>query len=333
MLKLLKGLPLISADRWYYRVFSERGFRYHFLHGWGQISSLIQGRHTFKEENMAQLTLDLDLPNDIEICGYERFEDGHGIEVKWPLPQRCRCQRCGREDDAHIEFKATVQVIRDLPLWEQPSFFVYQPPFHRCAYCSYRQDIIPPFKRKDVKYTYRFEEYVLQLLIGSNEEEVARRVGLSAETVVRIVENQISAAKPIDPNLKITDVGLDELSLKKRHKLYAALLTDLSDPQQPRILAVVKGKDQAAGEACLDRLSPEQQAAVRTHRVDMGPAFNAACASRLKNSRPVVDRFHVAKRFNDVVDDLRKKNHEGLQGQAEQGGTESVPGLDVGVPT
>jgi DNA-binding XRE family transcriptional regulator len=37
-----------------------------------------------------------------------------------------------------------------------------------------------------VKYTYRFEEYVLQLLIGSNEEEVAQRVGISAETVVRI---------------------------------------------------------------------------------------------------------------------------------------------------
>jgi transposase len=281
---------------------------------------------------MAELTLTLDLPNGIECTGYERFEDGHGIEVKWPLPERCQCQHCGREDAAHIEYRSNVQAIRDLPLWEQPSFFVYQSPFHRCAFCGHRQDIIPSFKRKDVKYTYRFEEYVLRMLIGSNDEEVARRLGISAETVVRIVEKQLADAKPIDPNLKITDVGMDELSLKKRHKLYATLLTDLSNPEQPRILAVAKGKDQAAGEACLGRLSPEQRAAIQTHRVDMGAAFNAACAKRLKNSRAVVDRFHVAKRFNDEVDDLRKKNHEGVQGEVEQGGAERVSGLDVGIP-
>ena len=33
----------------------------------------------------------------------------------------------------------------------------------------------PPFKRKDVSYTYRFEQFVLRSLIGSTAEEVARR--------------------------------------------------------------------------------------------------------------------------------------------------------------
>jgi transposase len=280
---------------------------------------------------MAQITLELDLPDGVEVTGYGRHEDGHGIEVKWQLPERICCQRCGREDAARIEHKSMVQVIRDLPLWEQPSFFVYQSPFHRCAYCSHRQDLIPPFKRKDVKYTYRFEDQVLRMLIGSNEEEVARRLGVSAETVVRIVEKQLAEAKPIDPNLKITDLGLDELSLKKRHKLYATLLTDLSNPERPRILAVAKGKDQAAGEACLNRLSEEQRAAIQTHRVDMGPAYPAACAKLLKKSRAVVDRFHVAKRFNEEVDDLRKKNHEGAQGEVEQRGAEGVSDLNVGI--
>jgi hypothetical protein len=31
-------------------------------------------------------------------------------------------------------------------------------------------------------YTYRFEKYVLRMLIGSNEEEAAGRLGISAET-------------------------------------------------------------------------------------------------------------------------------------------------------
>ena len=40
--------------------------------------------------------------------------------------------------------------------------------------------------------------------------------------------------------------------------------------------------------------------------MDMGSAYPAACAERLKHSRAVTDRFHVAKKFNEVVDALRK---------------------------
>ena len=32
---------------------------------------------------------------------------------------------------------------------------------HRCPHCGHRQSLLPPFKRRDVKYTYRFEEHVL----------------------------------------------------------------------------------------------------------------------------------------------------------------------------
>ena len=82
---------------------------------------------------MARITIDVDLPPEVEITGYERYQDGHGLEVRWPLPARCRCEKCGHDDVAHIEFKTTPQAIRDLNLWEQPCFWIYQAPFHRCT--------------------------------------------------------------------------------------------------------------------------------------------------------------------------------------------------------
>jgi len=256
---------------------------------------------------VASVNIEVDLPLGVEITAYERHQQSHGFEVRWPLPEYCRCERCTHEERAHIEFKTTPQAIRDLDVWGQPSFWIYQAPFHRCGRCSYRQHIIPPFKRKDVSYTDRFEQFVLRSLIGSTAEEVARRLGISAETVERIVEYQLNEERQIDPTRVITDIGLDELSLKKRHRLYVTLMTDLSDPERPRILAVMRGKDNAAAQKCLDRLSEEQRQQVRTHRVDMGSAYPSACAARLKNSRAVTDRFHVAKKFNEVVDTLRKK--------------------------
>jgi transposase len=284
---------------------------------------------------MASITLEMDLPEGVTIASYERVENGHGLEVAWPLPDRCRCQRCDHEEEAHLEFKDTVQVVRDLDLWGQPSFWVYRPGYHRCGRCHHRQHLVPPFKRKDVSYTFRFEEYVLRMLIGSNEEEVARRLGISAETVARIVFNQLADAKDkhIDPQRMLTDVGMDEVSLKKRHKLYVTLLTDLSDPQRPQILAVAKGRDEVAGRACLLQLSQEQRQQVRTYRVDMGASYNKVGKELLPKAKAVIDRFHVAKKFGEAVDAERKKNHAGLQGETDAGGTQGISVVAVGVPT
>jgi transposase len=258
---------------------------------------------------MASVTIELNFPPEIKVLSYEYQQGGHAFEVDWPLPESHRCERCGHEQPRVLEYKDHALVIRDLDLWDEPSFWVYQAIFQRCAKCAHRQHLLPPFKRKDVTYTYRFEQQVLRMMIGSNEEEVARRLGISAETVRRIVLNQLADAKDkqIDPNRKITDVGLDEISLKKRHKLYVTLLTDLSDPQNPAILAMAKGKDEAAGNACLEKLSEEQRGAVRTYRVDMGAAYNKAGKTLLPNAKAVIDRFHVAKKFGEAVDAERKK--------------------------
>jgi transposase len=283
---------------------------------------------------MAAITIDVDLPPDVTITAYRRHGDAHGFEVAWPLPARCRCDRCHREDAAHLEFPDKVQVVRDLDVWGQPSFWIYQPAHHRCPHCHHRQYLIPPFRRKEVSYTYRFEQHVLRLLIGSNEEEVARRLGISAEMVRLIVRNQLAdaQAQQVDPRRQVTDVGIDELSLKKRHKLFVTILTDLTDPERPAVLAVAEGRDEAAARDCLEKLAPEQRLRVTTYRADMAAAFHNACRELLPNARPVVDRFHVAKLFNEAVDRERKKNHPGVQSQAVEGPAEGVPLPDVGVP-
>ena len=283
---------------------------------------------------MARVTIEVDLPPGVEITAYERHQEGHGFEVRWPLPELGRCERCAHEERAHIEFKTTPQAIRDLDVWGQPSFWIYRPAYHRCSYCNHRQHIIPPFKRKDVSYTYRFERLVLRLLIGSNEAEVARRLGISAEMVGLIVRHQLAdaRAKDIDPHRVITDVGIDELSLKKRHQLYATILTDLTNPDRPEVLAVAEGRDEAAARKCLEKLAPAQRQRVRTYRADMADAFHNACRDLLPNAKPVVDRFHVAKKFNEAIDGQRKKNHAGVQGEAVEGPAPGVPVAAVGVP-
>ena len=285
---------------------------------------------------MANLTVDIDLPEGITITGYHRLPEAHGVEVSWRWPDTCCCPRCKTVEPARLETNLDVgkmRVVRDLDILGQPAFFCYQAVFHRCPKCHHRHDLLPPFKRKDTGYTYRFEQHVLQMLIGSNEAEVARRLGIAADTVRFIVKNQLAdrQALVIDPERVITDIGMDEISLKKRHKLYVTIMTDLSDPQHPRVLAVMPGRDEKAAEACLQLLTPAQREAVLRYRVDMGASYNKACRALLKNAQAAIDRFHVAKLFGEAVDGVRKKNHAGLQEETVEGRAEGVSLADVGV--
>jgi transposase len=255
------------------------------------------------------IEITVDVPDGVSIGEYERIEAGHAFHVSWPLPERYRCETCQQERPLHVLDKAKFLVIRDLDIWGQPSFFVYQDRLHRCSHCGHRQALIPPFKRRDVKYTYRFEALVLTSLINSTAEDVARQLGIAAETVERIAKNRIedAKAKQVDAQRVIKNIGLDEISLKKGHKAYATILTDLTDPDKPEVLAVAKGRDEKAAEQCLAVLSAAQRAQVATHNTDMSAAYLGACRALLPNSQSVVDRFHVAKKLGDVTDGLRKK--------------------------
>lgn len=279
---------------------------------------------------MATVEIELDVPEGVRVCGYERIEGGHAFEVEWTLPGKVTCEKCGRAQRVEVRWADRTQVVRDLDVWGQPGFFVYQPPYHRCDRCRHRQWLLPPFKRKHVTVTFRFEELVLRMIIGSTEEEVARKLGISAEMVSLIVSRQLEDEQQIDPQRVITDIGLDEISLKKRHRLYATILTDLTDPARPRILAVAPGRDQAAAEHCLNRLSEQQRKQVRHHRTDMSPAYTAAGLALLPHSQQVIDRFHVAKKLGEIVDRVRKKD-AGVQKEAVCEGSETVPLADVGL--
>jgi transposase len=261
---------------------------------------------------IATIEIQMDVPAGVTVDEYERIDDGHSFHVSWKLPDACTCDTCKKERPLNLVPKDKFLAIRDLDLWGQPSFFVYQEGYHRCPACGHRQAMIPPFKRRDVKYTFRFEEHVLTSLIGNTAEDVAQRLGIAAETVERIVRLRIedARAKKVDPTRKIERVGMDEISLRKGHKGYATILTDLTDPARPEILAVAKGRDEAAGVKCLEVLSDEQRLGVRHHHTDMGQAFLKACGTLLKNSESVVDRFHVAQKLGEVADTLRKKTTE-----------------------
>ncbi len=49
---------------------------------------------------MVWANVELDLSLGVELSGYHRSVNGQGFEVKFPLPDICRCEKCDHEEAA-----------------------------------------------------------------------------------------------------------------------------------------------------------------------------------------------------------------------------------------
>ena len=147
---------------------------------------------------------------------------------------------------------------------------------------------------------------MLRSLIGSTAEEVARRLGLGrdGDRIVEIIDRGSTDRSP----RVITDIGLDELSLKA-----ASALRDVndrsSDPTRPQILAVERGRDTTA--TLNAWIGSRRNNANRSAPIgSTWGRLSGGVRPGLPHSRAVTDRFHVAKKFNEVVDSCENITRE-----------------------
>ena len=68
---------------------------------------------------MANLTIDIDLPEGVTVTKYFRLPDAHGIEVSWPFPETHCCSHCKTVEPLRVEINldlGKMRVVRDLDI-------------------------------------------------------------------------------------------------------------------------------------------------------------------------------------------------------------------------
>ncbi len=105
-------------------------------------------------------------------------------------------------------------------------------------------------------------------------------------------------------NDQIVLAAIDEISLKKRHKQFALVLSDID---RRCILDVLPVRDKVVLENWIDNLTDQQRRAIRFASMDMWAPYYYAVRNKLSHAKIVVDRFHVTKHLNDRITQLRRK--------------------------
>ncbi len=91
----------------------------------------------------------------------------------------------------------------------------------------------------------------------------------------------------------------------------------LSDPKGSRVLEVTEGWERASAERLFQSVPADQREKVEAVVINMSAAFLAVTEAKMPHAETVHDRFHVAKRLNEAVDNVRRDEHRKLQGEGE----------------
>lgn len=195
--------------------------------------------------------------------------------------------------------------------WQHLDFFE-----HRC----YLYANVPRVKTKENKvrlvsvpwaepgssFTILFELKAMALVRdGMSMFKAGQTLRISDKQIFRIINKRVSRALVNQPLSPVKHLSLDETSSKKGHDY----LTVLCDRKAKKVVGLAPGKDKLAVNQALTsmELRGADRADVRVATIDMSKSYISATAEYMENADIVFDRFHIMKKLNEALDQIRKE--------------------------
>lgn len=189
--------------------------------------------HRVKEMTLTHL---LDLPH-FRVQGYAVESDPERdiLHLHCELELEAALCPCCRMVTTSIKERKP-RCVRDLDIWGRRTFIHFQIRRFECDECGYRftEELHGIGWRR--RQTYRFEQEVYHRCLESSKQSVADALLLSYSTVDEIFKRSAKQRQRQVAFGHVRVLGMDEIALKKRHKQYALVLSDL---ERKCILAVL----------------------------------------------------------------------------------------------
>lgn len=258
------------------------------------------------------IQIPLNLP-DVAVIEVETIEP-RGWLIRVESTQRgTHCRQCGQMIEDFHGYDSLVR-LQHLPLFEVPVWIELRPKRYRCRNCAGGPTTTQQLSWYQARsaYTTAYEQWLLKLLINSTIGDVSRKLSVSEACVTGVLERWIEGEVNWDAIDAIGVMGIDEISLKRGHRDFVAIVTRRTE-QGVDILGVLSDRKQATVETFLHRIPSRLQATVQTVCTDMHEGYVNAVQTELPQAQIVIDRFHVARAYRDCADKVRRQALKRLQ--------------------
>lgn len=194
-------------------------------------------------------------------------------------------------------------------IWRHMNFFQYQCYLH-CEVPRITggdgkvRQVSVPWARPGSGFTLLFEALMLMMSQSAPVASCAKQCEVTDNRLWRIIQHYVEAARAEVDLSGVTAIGIDETS--KKGTDYVTVFADL---ETGSVINVQDGKDSST----VDKFALDFAAhgglseAVTAVTSDMSLAFDRGIKISLPNAEVVIDKFHVVKNCNDVLDQVRRR--------------------------
>jgi transposase len=264
------------------------------------------------------ITLPLDIPN-VKVLKTETNTTGDYVITVESTLNSTRCQHCGREIAKFHGYDKEIR-LRHLSILGRRVYLCLRPKRYQCPYCSHHPTTTQPLDWYDPKspHTKAYEEHVLLQLVNSTLQDVSRKEGVGYDAVEGVLDRWIRPSVDWNEFDALPVLGVDEIALKKGHRDFVAIVTARLAEGRVVVLAVLADRQKETVKAFLTSIPLRLRQTVQTVCVDMWEGYVNAVYEvfRKEDDCPaevVVDRFHVAEKYHECADHLRKQEMKRLK--------------------
>lgn len=279
----------------------------------------------------ALLKLPLDIP-DVKVLKVETNAAGDYIIRVESTLNSTQCRRCGREITKFHGHDKEIS-LRHLSILGRRVYIRLRPKRYQCPYCSGRPTSTQKLEWYDPKssHTKAYEEHILLQMVNSTVQDVSRKERLGYDAVEGILDQWISKSVDWTQYTALGVMGIDEIALKKGHRDFVAIITAWLPEGRAVVLAVLKDRQKETVKAFLKSIPLHLRRTIHTVCTDMWEGYVNAVNEVLGQDEEcqveiVADRFHVAEKYRDCADGLRKKEVKRLKKELPEEAYEHIKG-------
>lgn len=153
------------------------------------------------------------------------------------------------------------------------------------------------------------------LVSGRAVNETAAGFGVAWWTVQASIDLAVVTLPEVD-NIAVTQLGIDEHRFGRvryfrdagsRWRRVEPWMTTFVNGQNTQVLGIIDGRDTAGVRGWLEQRSPTWRDRVEVVSIDPSAAFRNAITAVLPNAKVSVDHWHLVRKANQMVTDVRQR--------------------------
>ena len=229
----------------------------------------------------------------------------------WIVPRensKPKCSGCGKACPGY-DCMPKPREFEFIPIWNIPVFFSYTMRRVNCPTCGIKVESVPWAQGKHTCCDV-FRHFLASWAKRMSWKETASCFLTSWDNVCRSVKWVVDFGMEHRDLDGITAVGVDEVAYRTGHK-YVTLIYQI-DNGCKRLLGVIRDRDTQALTSFFETFGAERCAKIKIVCSDMWKPYLNVIATMLPGALNILDRFHIAKKLGEAVDEVRRQETKKL---------------------